>query len=345
MTQFIKDLTRQQVAECLRDHGFPAFRAKQLDRWLYQHWATTTADLNNLPLPLRNWLDHHFRLFSLEVVEISDAGDETVKWLSRLHDGNTIETVLIRAQHRRTVCISTQVGCAVRCAFCASGQGGLVRNLSAAEIIDQVILVCRYLREKITHVVVMGMGEPLHNFDNLCAALRSLTEPERFGLGARHITISTSGIPDRIRALADLDISWNLAVSLHAPHDALRARIIPPQHRYPIADILDACDTYRDKVNRMPTLEYTLVNNLNDSPAEAEALAALARSHHCKVNLIPCNANLPHFASPPPNVCRTFLDILTTSGVQATLRLRKGETIAAACGQLRRRHPDAPDSA
>lgn len=341
MKPLLKDLSRLQLTECLRDNGFPAFRARQLENWLYQHWATTPADLKNLPLPLRDFLEQHFRLFALDVVTTSTDDDETIKWLARLADGHTLETVLIRAPHRRTVCISTQVGCGVRCAFCASGQGGLVRNLTPAEIIDQVILACRSLQDKITHVVVMGMGEPLHNFDSLCTALQNLTDPGLFALGARHITVSTSGIPDRIRALAERGFSWNLAVSLHAPNDTLRARIIPPPHRHPIADILDACDYYREKVNRMPTLEYTLVNQLNDAPAEAEDLAALARHHHCKVNLIPCNANLPHFASPPAAACRAFLDILTASGVQATLRLRKGETIAAACGQLRRSQPEA----
>ncbi|NLZ62990.1 MAG: 23S rRNA (adenine(2503)-C(2))-methyltransferase RlmN [Lentisphaerae bacterium] len=339
----IKDLDRDTLAAFLDQHGFPPFRCQQIMDWLYQKWCIDFKAMSNLPKALQELLGEHFRASALQVQNTQQAEDGTVKWLCRLADGETIETVLIPAPERSTVCISTQVGCAVRCAFCASGKQGLVRNLSRSEIIEQVLLACRYQNKKITNVVVMGMGEPMHNLENLLPALELLSDPGAFGLGARHITVSTSGIVSGIRALADCRRAWNLAISLHATSDEQRSRIIPPQHRCLIADILSACKYFRERTNRMPTLEYTLLAGINDRDEDAIQLARLARQFHAKVNLIPCNNDTGRYQAPAPAHCRQFLERLQKLGAQATLRLRKGGSIQAACGQLRQQNqPPAP---
>ncbi len=331
----LKDLSDAELSELLQQFGMAPFRAAQLRHWLYQKWAADFSEMKNLPAILLEKLQDEYRVFTLQPGETQTAEDGTVKWLSRLPDGNTLETVLIRAPERATVCISTQVGCQVRCVFCASGSKGLIRNLTKAEMIDQVLLPCRYLQTKINNIVVMGMGEPLHNLDNLSQALDNLNAPDKFALGARHITISTSGIVPGIRKLADLRHPWNLAVSLHATSDQQRAQLIPPGCRYPIEEIIAACQYHRQQTNRMPTLEYALLKDLNDSPEDAHRLAALAARLHAKINLIPCNPGPSRYQAPAPAKCRDFLDRLIRAGAQATLRTRKGDSIKAACGQLR----------
>ncbi|NLF93398.1 MAG: 23S rRNA (adenine(2503)-C(2))-methyltransferase RlmN [Oligosphaeraceae bacterium] len=334
----IKDLDQEALTAFLGQHGFPSFRYQQIMDWLYQKWCADFKAMSNLPKDLQELLVGHFRASSLQVENTQQAEDGTIKWLCRLADGETIETVLIPAPERSTVCISTQVGCAVRCAFCASGKQGLVRNLSRSEIVDQVLLACRCQNKKITNVVVMGMGEPMHNLENLLPALELLSAPGVFGLGARHITVSTSGVVAGIRALADCGRAWNLAISLHATSDEQRSRIIPPQYRCPIADILSACEYFRKRTNRMPTLEYALLAGINDRAEDATQLAHLARQFHAKVNLIPCNDGTARYQAPTPAHCRQFLELLLRFGTQATLRLRKGGSIQAACGQLRQQN-------
>ncbi len=331
----IKELSSVELSELLQSLGMAPFRVAQLRDWLYRKWVLEFSEMRNLPSALLAKLDAEYLLFSLRVEEVLNADDGTVKWLSRLSDGNSLETVLIRTPARATVCVSTQVGCQVRCVFCASGSKGLVRNLSKAEIIDQVLLACRHLQAKINNIVVMGMGEPLHNFDNLSQALEDLNAADKFALGARHITISTSGIVPGIRSLAELRRPWNLAISLHATSDPQRAQIIPQQHRYPIEEIIKACQYHRQLSKRMPTLEYALLKDFNDTAADARRLSAIAGRLNAKVNLIPCNPGPSKYQAPSPASCRNFLKILTDAGVRATLRLRKGDSIKAACGQLR----------
>lgn len=333
----LKDLSDEELSELLERCGVAAFRADQLRHWLYQKWAADFSEMKNLPAALLGKLQAGYRVFTLQAEETLTAEDGCVKWLSRLSDGNTVETVLIRAPERATVCISTQVGCQVRCVFCASGSKGLIRNLTTAEIIDQVLLPCRYLEAKINNIVVMGMGEPLHNLDMLSRALDNLNAPDKFALGARHITISTSGIVPGIRKLADLHRPWNLAISLHATSDQQRAQIIPPDYRYPLEEIISACQYHRQQTNRMPTLEYALLKSFNDSPEDAARLAALAARLHAKINLIPCNPGPSRYQAPALAQCRAFLERLIRAGAQATLRTRKGDAIKAACGQLRSR--------
>ena len=333
----LKDIPDDELLSLLKSWGQPAFRVKQLRTWLYgPRFAATYEEMTNLPATLREKLAETVAPFALEVVQtVTDPQDGTVKWLSRLLDGNTIETVLIRVPHRTTVCVSTQVGCAVRCVFCASGRYGLVRDLTKAEIIDQVMLACRELGRRVDNVVVMGMGEPLMNLDALVAALDELGSPETIDLGNRHVTISTSGIVPGIRALAELRRPWNLALSLHAVNDEERARIIPTENRFPLEEIFAACEYHRELTNRMLTLEYALIDGRNDSRPTLERLAAIARRLHAKVNLIPCNANASNCKSPSLRRCHEALTFLEQSGVQATLRISHGQGILAACGQLK----------
>ncbi len=319
--------------------GEPDFRLRQLNQWTLEHFAVSYDEMSNLPRELRQRLAQCAASFALEVVErLQDPGDGTVKWLSRLEDGHTVETVLLRVPDRTTVCISTQVGCPVRCVFCASGRNGLVRNLTAGEIMDQVMLANREVGKRVDNIVVMGMGEPLLNLEALVPAL------ERIAFGVRHVTISTSGIVPGILELARLaeeassspiSRNWNLALSLHGVDDESRARIIPSHHRYPLAEIFQACRVHREKTGRMLTLEYALVRGQNDSLEAQRRLAEIARDLRAKVNLIPCNPNASALEAPDLRRCRQWAEELCARGVQATLRHSRGQTILAACGQLR----------
>ena len=331
----IRSLGTEELVAWLREQGQPQFRAMQIQDWLNSKLAMSYDEMKNIPKSLREMLDAEFAISSLTVDEELRANDETVKWVSKLQDGSRIETVLIHAPERCTVCVSTQVGCAVRCAFCVSGHHGLVRNLTSDEIVDQVLLASHEAGKFVDNIVVMGSGEPMHNLDNLIPALTRICDQENgFGLGARHITISTSGIPNGIRRVAALQRPWNLAVSLHAPDDRIRAMIIPDKCRFPSAEILEACEYYRESTGRMITFEYVLVDGLNASESDARKLARIARFARAKVNLIPLNHGAAEWKAPSPDDCRRFLEMLEHCGVQATIRLRKGEKIRAACGQL-----------
>jgi 23S rRNA (adenine2503-C2)-methyltransferase len=340
----IKDLTDAALEAVLREAGQPAFRARQLRQWLYRQRVRSFAEMRNLPAALRERLADGFVAFALVCRETQTAADGTVKWLFELPDGETVETVFIPADGRTTVCISTQVGCPVRCAFCASGRDGLVRDLTPGEIVDQVIAACDPGGKRPDNIVVMGIGEPLLNLDAVLPALDRICtpEPDGLGFGARHVTVSTSGIVPGILRLAEAGRQWNLALSLHASNDAARARLIPAAYRYPLAEILDACRTYRERTGRMVTLEYALFRNRNDGDGDAAELAQIARSLRAKVNLIPCNAAGGAFAAPAADRVQAFLARLLDLRVQATVRRRRGEDILAACGQLRTHRDPGP---
>jgi len=341
MLQPIRSLPVADLQQWLAKHHQPNFRAAQIMDWVYEKLAVSPEEMSNLPKELRQDLARDFDFCTTVPVETKRDDDDAVKWLLKLHDGNTIESVLIRAPGRTTACISTQVGCAVRCVFCATGRQGFVRNLSPAEIIDQVVVASREHGRRVGNVVVMGMGEPLYNFDHLNLALDTLCSPAGLGLSTRQVTVSTSGIPQGIRRLADQHRPWNLAVSLHAPTDELRARLIPSRHRHRLADILAACEYYRSATNRMVTLEYVLIKDINDSLEQAAKLASIAKQIQAKVNLIPCNSPDGSFAPPERGDCERFLNVLVNRRVQATIRRRKGFAIQAACGQLRQQ-TDSP---
>lgn len=368
------DLTRDQMADLLAGWGEPRFRARQVWDWLYKQLAADPAEMANLPRGLRERLAVETVVQPLARIYEQRSGDgQTVKWLFRLSDGLTIETVLMlyddvtgSGRERRTVCISTQAGCAMGCVFCATGQAGLARNLTAGEIVAQVLATARWLANdesanqpsaighqpsaisRLTNVVVMGMGEPFANYDRTWSALRTITDPDAFGLGARHITVSTVGLPQGIRKMAAEPLQVNLAVSLHAPNDALRSELLPVNQRYPIAEVLAAIQAYIAATNRRVTFEYALMAGINDLPALAVELAALLRPLRsptggtmCHVNLIPLNpvAESPYQPSTPEAAAR-FQQILERGGIPATVRMRRGIDIDAGCGQLRRRVGD-----
>ncbi len=287
-------------------------------------------------MPLRNTL---YELFAVNVpcriTEKLKSPDGTIKMLLELEDGECIEAVLIPAPGRMTLCLSTQVGCPVQCRFCASGKNGLQRQLGAHEIIGELFAAAEILGRLPDNIVFMGIGEGLLNFNNLAKTLEFFSSPDRIGISPRRITVSTSGIVPGIRKLAQLGKPYNLALSLHAPDEETRSKIIPDACRYPIADIIAAVSEYAETVNRMPTFEYTLLAGVNDSPAQAMATAQLAKSIHAKINLIPCNAVDSGYKRPARNVTEQFMQIMTDAGAHVTLRQEKGSSKAAACGQLR----------
>jgi 23S rRNA (adenine2503-C2)-methyltransferase len=314
-------------------------RAKQLRRWLVAGRAESFDAMTDLPRDLRAHLAAEWMPFGTHVDRHLKSSDGTLKLLLRLHDGRLIECVLIPEADRRTACISTQVGCGMGCVFCASGLDGVARNLSTGEILEQLIRLRNLLPadERLSNIVVMGMGEPLANLDNLLAALAVAGHKDGLNLGQRHVTISTVGLPAKIRRLADLGKQYHLAVSLHAPNDELRNRIVPTNAKTGLADIMAAADYFYEKTGRQVTYEYVLLGGLNDGPVEARQLANLLRGRQAHVNLIPFN-DVPGLAyrRPSPDAQQTFVDALRRAGVSVKVRKRKGADIDAACGQLRR---------
>ncbi len=334
----IMDLSSEELVAWLASVGQPKFRAGQIRRWLIEQRVQSFEQMSNLPAKLRTQLTADFRFSPFDIVRHQVAKDATEKLLLRLHDGELVECVLMRDPDRRTVCISTQVGCAMGCVFCASGLLGVKRNLTPTEIIEQVLVLHRMMKddEHITNVVVMGIGEPLANYHSLMDSLRFLTAKDGFGLGARRITVSTVGLPDKIRELAQSGQQYNLAVSLHAPNDALRTEIVPVNKSIGIHEILLAADDYFEMTGRRISYEYVLMSGINDHPQHAEELASLLRGRNAHVNLIPMNgvSELVMTAPRDPET-QQFLEILEHRGITATVRKRKGADIDAACGQLR----------
>ena len=348
----LKDIPDDELLSLLKSWGQPAFRVKQLRTWLYgPRFAATYEEMTNLPATLREKLAETVAPFALEVVQtVTDPQDGTVKWLSRLLDGNTIETVLIRVPHRTTVCVSTQVGCAMGCVFCASGSKGLVRSLSADEIVAQVMMAQHLFASPenkrqgsglcLTNLVVMGMGEPFVNYDATLRALKLLNAGKGPNLGARHITLSTCGVVPGFARLAAEGLQFELSVSLPAPNDELRSQLMPVNRRWPIDELLAACADYTRATGRVITFEYTLVKGLNDSRACAEELVRkLRRLPSCKVNLIPLSPvdHRPDFETPDEATQLAFLDVLMKGRIQTMLRRSRGKDVSAACGQLKLR--------
>jgi 23S rRNA (adenine2503-C2)-methyltransferase len=340
----IKSLQLEELGEKLRELGEPSYRSRQIADWLYKKRVESFEEMTDLPHELRGRLANLFGFDRVEVVRVLGSRDTTRKFLFRLGDGNLIESVLIPASpalygqksDRRTICISTQVGCAYGCKFCASGLEGFSRNLRANEIIDQMIAVERESGDKIDNIVFMGMGEPLANFDNVLRAIRIINAPWGLGIGARRITISTSGLAPQIRKLADEPLQIRLAVSLHGATDKVRDQIMPINRRYNLDTLFSACDYYVAHKKQRLTFEYILIEGVNDSGEQAVALAKHARRLTAKVNLIPYNTveGLP-WSRPSRNRQEKFLSILRAHKIAATLRREKGHDIDAACGQLR----------
>lgn len=342
------DVPADHLAEWLRARRQPALRLKQIRRWLFTGRAQSFDEMTDLPISLRSALDEAFTLFGTRIAQHREAADGTHKLLVRLQDGQLIECVLIQEAGRHTACISTQVGCAMGCVFCASGLAGLERNLTAGEITEELILLRNLLPagQRLTHIVVMGMGESLANLDHLVAALDVAGAKDGLGIGARHVTISTVGLPAKIRRLAELGKQYHLAVSLHAPNESLRTQIVPTNEKTGLADILAAADYFFEHTGRQVTYEYVLLGGVNDSGSHARELVRLLRGRHAHVNLIPFNevTGLPYR---PPTVgsLHEFVSTLRAAGVSVKVRKRKGSAIDAACGQLRRQAKEAMSAA
>ena len=341
----IAALTEPQLAAWLDERGYPAYRARQIADAVWRSRARSFDAVRTLPPALRAALAESFRFDTVGDTEVrlSDGG-LTEKGLHRLADGALVESVLMhypargRQRERHTLCISSQAGCAVGCPFCATGELGFSRDLETAEIVDQVRHAARRLAadgRRLTNVVFMGMGEPLLNLDRVLAAVDALNDPARLGLGARHITVSTSGVVPGIRRLTALGPQFTLAVSLHAARDALRDVLVPLNRRWPVAEVVAAAREHAAATRRRVTYEATLIGGINDTPADAEAMAELLRGDHAHVNLIPMNpvAHTPWTASPPA-VIERFAATLEAAGVTATIRRNRGQEIGAACGQL-----------
>jgi 23S rRNA (adenine2503-C2)-methyltransferase len=331
----IYEWSRTDLAGWCEGRGIPAYRADQIRRWIFGKRVGSFLDMHDLPASLRGLLAESFALFPSQVVQHLVSSDRTEKLLLQLTDG---EYMLMREPERITVCLSTQVGCAMGCVFCASGMLGLKRNLTTGEILEQVLRLDRLLslEERITNVVVMGIGEPLANLKALLPALDSLNDKGGLGLGARRITISTVGLPEKIREVAHTGKAYNLAVSLHAPNDELRNRLVPVNDKIGIAAVLDAADEFFGITGRRVTYEYVLLSGVNDAPEHARELGRLLQPRIAHVNLIPMNGvtELP-FVEPTAPRTQEFVHILEQFGVPATVRKRKGADIDAACGQLR----------
>lgn len=337
---FLLDWTTEELAAWLVSRGVPKFRAAQIQKWVYQRRAKRFEEMTDLPKGLRVLLDEHFDLFRTTTAAHQQAADGTEKLLLQLADGGRIECVLLRDGPRRSICVSSQVGCAMGCVFCASGLDGVERNLSRGEILEQMLKLQHLLEEdeRLSHIVMMGMGEPLANLPRVLAALAVAKDPELgLGISPRRITISTVGLPPAIDKLAAADAPYHLAISLHAPNDPLRNRLVPVNQTIGIESILEAADRYFAKTKRRLTFEYVLLGGLNDSVQCARELVQLLRHRTAMLNVIPYNPvpGLP-YQTPTPSAVLQFRRTLLDGGVNAMFRQRKGDEIQAACGQLRR---------
>src|SRR5436305_2092784 len=354
-------LTLPELQQWLKDRGEATFRAKQIYHWLYKQLVSDFSAMTNLPLTLRNRLEEDASVGPMIIrSEQHSKDDRTRKILLELADGRLVESVLMlypphgESNARATVCVSSQAGCAFGCTFCATGQMGFDRHLSAGEIVAQVLYFARELRnapwtaaglpgsppiDHITNIVLMGMGEPLHNYTNVLQALRILNSPDGFNLGARHMTVSTVGLVPAIGKLSQEPLQVNLAISLHAPTDELRGQTMPINRKYPLQELLAACKDYIAATGRQVTFEYVLIAGVNDTPTHAHQLGQLLAplKQFAHVNCIPVNATDASYRPSGPDAIRTFRDILREHGVSNSVRAERGDDIAAACGQLRTR--------
>lgn len=333
----IKSMNLAELTAFLTEHGFEKFRSKQVLNWIKQD-ADSFDSMTNIPQRLRSFLKENATLACAEIVRAQrSAIDDTVKYLFRLYDGEYVEGVLMRYHHGRTMCISTQVGCKMGCTFCATGKSGFSRSLTASEMIAQIRSAELDCAERVSNVVLMGMGEPFDNYDNVIRFLRLVSCEDSLNIGMRHITISTCGIVPRMREFADLEMQCGLSVSLHAPNDAMRSRTMPVNRRYPIAEVMEASRYYVRKTHRRITFEYALIDGENDSDAAAKELARLLKGLLCHVNLIPANhISGAGYQRSSLQRQKAFVDILSAAGVNATVRRTLGSDIDASCGQLKR---------
>ena len=329
-------LTNKDLENIFIDNNIPKFRAKQVTQPIYEKFISSFDHINNIPKDLKEILNDNFTLNLPKIVEKSPSPDNTTKYLLELEDKNYIECVYLPYKDRKSICVSTQVGCPIGCKFCASGVNGFVRNLSVYEIIGQLLTVQNDVKEKITHIVYMGIGEPLLNLQNVIKSIRLINT--NFNISQRRITVSTSGITAKIYELAKADLDITLALSLHSPFQEEREELIPSASHNILPKLLTACDEYFNLTKRRITFEYILIGDINSSENHARELSKIAREHKAHINLIPCNPtdHFPHSA-PSEKQIKRFTDILTNNGVNFSLREKKGNTTNSACGQLRNR--------
>lgn len=333
------DLSEEELKTWLAEQGEKEFHARQIFEWIYQKGVLSWDEMTNLSAALREKLNKYFRLPVLQLDKITESKDqETYKFLWRLRDGQLVESVLICAEGRRTVCVSSQVGCPAKCAFCASGQQGFFRNLRPTEIVEQVLQIQRWLMpkgERVCHVVYMGMGEPFKNYESVLKSIRVLTDPNRLNISQRRITVSTVGVVEGIKRFTKEGMKINLVLSLHAPNQHIRKKIIPYARQHPLEEILQAMDEYALATKRDITYEYTLIAGINDQPDHAFELAHLLKGKQCTVNLIPYNP-VPgvKLKRPDKKAIKEFRAVLFGTRIVNTCRYTKGDDIAAACGQL-----------
>jgi len=329
-----KGMTLPELADWLGEHEVEPYRARQLFHWLYRRLAGDLAQMTDLPAPLRVELSRLVVVDALKLAAAKHSEDGSTKLAFTLYDGARIESVLIPHRDRTTVCVSSQVGCGYGCRLCATGRLGLARNLYAAEIVDQVVHAARQAGRRITNVVFMGMGEPLANYEQVLRAVRLMNDPEGLGIAARHIAISTCGLPAQMRRLAGEKLQLHLAVSLHAPTDELRDQLMPINRRYPLRQVLAAARHYLERTGRKITFQYTLIGGVNDTTGEARRLAELVRGMRAVVNLIPLNAAVAAYRPPAPEALERFRGTLAAAGVEVAVRRSYGGDVHGACGQL-----------
>ena len=339
MKENIKNKTLPELQEAFAAMGEPKFRAKQVFTWLHRG-VTDFSGMTDLPKSLREKLDGLYEIEAPSVVRKQESAlDGTIKYLWRLSDGNCVETVLMRYHHGNTVCISSEVGCPMGCAFCASTIGGLVRRLSAGEMLDEVLFTQLDSGLEISNIVLMGIGEPLDNYDNVMRFLQLVNSPEGMNIGMRHISLSTCGIVPKILELAESRLQLTLSVSLHAPSDEIREQIMPVDRRWKVDELLEACRTYYDKTGRRISFEYAMIRDVNDSQETAKLLIKKLRGLPAHVNLIPLN-NVEESPLKPSSrqTVQQFQSLLEAHGIPCTVRRTLGSDIDASCGQLRRKY-------
>lgn len=340
----IKSMTKVELTEDFKRLGFPKFRADQVYSWLHKG-VETFDEMTNISKDMRSVLLQNYYICNVTIEKkLVSAYDGTVKYLYRLHDGEYIESVLMKYHHGYTVCISTQAGCRMGCKFCATGMGGLARNLTPSEMLSQITTAQRDNGIRISNIVLMGMGEPLDNFDNVMRFLELVSDPDGVGIGMRHISVSTCGVVDKIYQLIPMKPQFTLSVSLHAPNDKLRGEIMPVNNKWNVETLLEACRKYADATHRRISFEYSLIKDKNDTAECARELAGRLKGMLCHVNLIPVNTvkGNSYERSSQAQIER-FIKILEGSGITATVRRTLGADINASCGQLRRKKKEESD--
>jgi 23S rRNA (adenine2503-C2)-methyltransferase len=336
--QDIKELGLKELESFLKRRDKPVFHAQQIFSWIYKKGIDEFDKMTDLPSDLRNLLKNNFYILGIKLEKKIKSQDGTEKFLFKLKDNNFIESVIIPTEKRNTACISTQVGCKFKCAFCASGARGFIRDLSCSEILEEILYLKNSSQHRLTHIVFMGIGEPLDNYENLIKAIKVINSPESFNIGARRITVSTCGIIPKMEKLSKQGLQIELSISLHAADDLTRSLLVPINKRYPIKQLIQACHTYVRNTNRQITFEYILIKGINSDLQKAKDLVKILRGLNCKVNVIAYNPIKGFDFQPPAKLeALYFMNYLKKSGINVTLRHPRGVDIEAGCGQLRLR--------